>query len=257
MKKHIKNTCRSNSAFTMVEMSVVLVIIGLIMGSIFVAQGLLGSSEAKTLVSDVQKLQIAVGNFQGLYKGMPGDIPNATSYWSGTANGDGNGRIAIETSNEPFRGIQQLQLANLLESSYTGGFSGTWGSGFVIVGTAAGNVISANGRDGAGLYVKCCSGTDYSRTIAFNNHINLFAVNSTITKRSGIVTPIEALSIDQKIDDGVPDTGLVGGEGSWNGSAYVATGCYSSTGSASTYDTAIVPNNNSRGCQMLFAYDWN
>jgi hypothetical protein len=91
----------------------------------------------------------------------------------------------------------------------------------------------------------------------FKNHISLFSINADITKRNGILTPVEAFDTDRKIDDGLPDTGLVGASGSWAGGAYAATSCYSGSGSASTYDTAVAANKNQPNCQMQFAYDWD
>lgn len=264
----------------MLELSIVIVVIGLLIGSTLVGKALLANTETKTLLAEVQKLNTAIGSFQSMYKGLPGDITNATKYWgtyvvstkvNATVDGDGNGKIAAETSDEPFRAMQQLYLANLLEGSYAVGsavdttyssFTGQWGSGFTLSSPAlVGNVIGARGRAGAAIYFKCCSSTDYSRTITFKNHISLFSIYSVnITKRAGTVTPVEAYDIDKKVDDGVPDTGLIGASGSWTGSAYAATGCYRSTGATSLYEKDNVTNTtykNANGCQMQFAYDWD
>ncbi len=248
---------KEKSAFTLVELSIVIVIIGLLVGATYSGIAILQHAETKALLSEVQKLNTSIGNFQGIYKGLPGDLPNATTYWSSTANGDGSGRINIETSNEPFRALQQLAAANLLEGSYAS-FTGIWDTGFTLnTASISGNVMAAKGRNNSAFYIKCCSITDYSRSLSFNNHINLFSIYSTITYRAGTITPVEALEIDKKIDDGVPDTGMVGGSGSHNGTNYVATGCYSGTGSTSLYLSADATYKNQPGCQMLFAYDWD
>ncbi len=257
MLKH----CKNKAAFTLVELSISIAIIGLLVSATLIGSAMIANTESKTLLSEVQKLNSSIGTFQALYRGMPGDIANATAYWGGTGNGDGSGKIDAETSDEPFRAVQQLYLAGLIDGAYAG-FTGTWVGGFVRGSSAAtGNVIGSLGRSKAVIYVKCCSGTDYfpsTRAISFNNHVNVSSILATnMEKRAGVLTPIEAYDIDRKVDDGVPDTGLVGGSGSYNGSAYVATGCYSSTGSGSTYDTAIAANKNVQGCQMQFAYDWN
>lgn len=271
---------KNNQAFTLVELSIVLVVIGLLIGSTLAGKALLANSETKTLLAEVQKLNTSIGSFQAMYKGLPGDIANATRYWgtyvastkvNATVDGNGNGRIAAETSDEAFRALQQLYLANLLDGSFAvgsavdttySGFIGQWGSGFTLSSPVlVGNVIGAKGRTGAALYVKCCSSTDYARTITFKNHISLFSVYSAdITKRAGVITPIEAYEIDKKVDDGVPDTGLVGGSGSWTGAAYAATGCYRVSGATTVYETDNVTNTtykNAPGCQMQFAYDWD
>lgn len=253
--------CKNKLAFTLIELAIVISIIGLLVAATVAGISLLESAESRGLLSEVQKLRSSVANFQEVYRGLPGDISNATSYWSTSANGDGDGTIDAETSNEPFRALEQMNLAGLIEGAYAG-FAGTWTiatvDGFSLSKSEkTGNVIGSAARDGAALYVKCCSTTDYSRTIDFNNHVSVFSINSTITKRSGILTPVEALAIDTKTDDGKPDTGLVGGSGSWSGSAYVSTGCYSGTGSSSAYLSADATYKAQFGCQMQFAYDWN
>ena len=245
-----------NSGFTLVELSIVIVIIGVLAGATLAGFELVRSAEVKTTLAEIQKLNESIGQFKSLYKGMPGDITTAVAYWPSTAAGNGDGLISAETSNEPFRALEQLYLAGLLEGSFVG-FSGTWGSGFMLsTASSTGNVIGAKGRQGAGIYIKCCSTTDYDRTVIFNNHVSLFSVYSDITKRAGAFTPIEAFDSDKKIDDGVPDTGLVSASGSYTGSAYESTGCYSGVGSASTYDTADATNKESQNCQMQFAFDW-
>jgi len=253
---------KNQSGYTLVELSIALSIIVLLISAILVGTNLVASTESKALLSEVQKFNESISQFQSLYKGVPGDLTNANSYWyslTAAANGNGDGKIASETSNEAFYAIQELSLAGLIDGSYNG-FTGTWGSGFVLANPSrTGNVLGAKGRVGAGLYMKCCSGTDYTRSsLSFNNHVSLFSVYSAdSTKRGGAITPIEAYFLDQKVDDGVPDTGLVVGEGSYNGSAYASTGCYSNTGSSSKYNANTSPDKDLKGCQMMFAYDWN
>jgi prepilin-type N-terminal cleavage/methylation domain-containing protein len=256
-QKYYKN----QSAFTLVELAIAITIVGLLISSILVGSSLIANTESKALLSEVQKLNESVTQFQSLYKGLPGDLPNATSFWpAAVINGDGNGQIATEASNEPFAAMEELLLSGLLDGAYQG-FSGSFGSGFVLAGpSVTGNVAGAKSRAGAGLYVKCCSGTDYARTngLNFNNHVALFSIlPGNATKRAGVVTPIEAFFLDQKVDDGIPDTGLVGSSGPFSGANYAATGCYSGAGAASTYDMGVAANKEAKNCQMLFGYDWN
>ncbi len=245
-----------DKGFTLVELSIVIVIIGLIIGGVFKGSELLKNSELKAFVSEVNEYKAAVTTFKDIYKYLPGDMVGATTYWASAADGDGDSTIDAETSNEPFSAMQEMQLAGLID----GNFTGTWGTGFTpSTATLSGNIpVSSTGRAGAMIYIKCCSSTDYARTISFNNYVNIFSIYTTNNDyRAGIVTPIEANNIDTKIDDGIPDYGFVGGSGSYTGAAYAATGCYSGTGATSTYDTAVAGNKNAYNCQMQFAYDWD
>lgn len=246
-----------NKAFTLIELSIVIVIIGLLVAGVLTGKDLIRASELKTAVNEVIKYKSALQQFDTLYSGLPGDITDATSYWSTSANGDGNGQIAPETSNEAFRAMQQLALANLIDGTYSGTSKNGGASDVLVPSTnnVSGN-IGALKINGAGIYVKCCSTTDYSRSLTFNNHVNIFKPSSTAGKRDGIVTPIEALSIDGKMDDGIPDTGFIGGSGVWDGAAYSAGNCYTGTGSSSSYYSADSTKKTLPYCQMMFAYDW-
>lgn len=235
--------------FTLIEISIVLLIIALLTGAVLQGSEMIRSAELRSMITKVEEHKSAISQFQELYEALPGDMTNATDYWSASANGDGDTTIDIETSNEPFRALEQLYLAELIEGSY----NGAWGSGFAI-----GSNIGELSRSGVSIYAKCCSTTDYARTLDFNNHINIFTVYSDDDDfRAGAVSPIEAQNIDDKIDDGIPDFGFVGSSGSYTGLAYAATGCYSGTGSTSTYLTANATYKDADGCQMLFAYDWD
>jgi len=240
---------KSIQGFTLVELSVVLLIIGLIVGGTMAGVAMIRASENKVIISRVDQYKTALTQFEMLYSAIPGDMKTATRYWSGSANGDGDRTIDAEPSDEPFRALEQLELAELIQGTFTG----LWGTGFVV--GDSGNVPDI--VNGVSLYPKCCSTTDYARTLDFNNHLVVFSVYLNDDYRIGAISPIDALSIDKKLDDGIPDFGLVGGSGSYNGTSYGAENCYSGTGNASTYNADDATYKDQKECQMHFAYDWN
>jgi prepilin-type N-terminal cleavage/methylation domain-containing protein len=82
--------------FTLVELSIVLVIIGLIIGSVMVGKELIKAAEFRKTISQIQNYNIAVNTFRGKYDALPGDMPNASSFGftassSGLVNIDSNG----------------------------------------------------------------------------------------------------------------------------------------------------------------------
>ena len=92
--------------FTLIELSIVLVIIGLIVGGVLVGQDLIKAAEVRAQISQIEKFNTAVRTFQGKYGYLPGDIPDpyATQFGftaRGTApgQGDGNGIISGWLSN--------------------------------------------------------------------------------------------------------------------------------------------------------------
>lgn len=248
--KYKNDTCKfiSVRAFTITELAIVILIVALLISTVLVGNSLVRSSEVKTIIAQVSDFKGVVDQFKVLYSQLPGDMNNASSFLDGANNGNGDGDIASETSNEAFMVFDHLQKADLIKGSY----SGTWSSGFV-----GGTNVKKLEKNGALMYMHCCSSTDYSRTIDYDNHVTVFAVyTSNDDYREGTLTPIEASNIDKKLDDGLPDFGFVGASGSYTGSAYAATGCYSGTGASSVYLTSDSSYKEEDGCQVHFAYDW-
>ena len=136
--------------FTLIELSIVLVIIGLIVGGILTGQSLIRQAELQSILADVNKFSTAAFTFQGKYAALPGDMPNATSYWginpncstggagtgTETCNGNGNGLIDMMapdnscceygTSMEQFLFWQHLGNAGLIPGQFSGGGPNYW-----------------------------------------------------------------------------------------------------------------------------------
>jgi prepilin-type N-terminal cleavage/methylation domain-containing protein len=114
------------SGFTLVEIAIVLVIIGLLLGGILKGQELINSAKVKNLANDFRVIPTYIYAYQDKFKALPGDDKNATTHLacgSGTSactNGDGNGVIdgAVFDSNhkptgEALQFWQQVRFANL------------------------------------------------------------------------------------------------------------------------------------------------
>jgi len=83
------------AGFTLVEMSIVLVIIGLVVGGALVGRDLLHAARLNKVISEMNNYKVAVTMFQDKMSALPGDMTNATAFWpsAGTADGDGDGLI--------------------------------------------------------------------------------------------------------------------------------------------------------------------
>src|ERR1700733_3923945 len=88
--------------FTLIELSVVLVIIGLIVGGILVGRNLVDASEVRAQITQIEKLNQAVNTFRDKFNGIPGDLilTSATQFGFNTygcdgtpAHRDGNGLL--------------------------------------------------------------------------------------------------------------------------------------------------------------------
>lgn len=239
--------------FSLLELSIVLVIIGLLAGGIMVGQDMVRQAELRSLMTDVNKFKTALNTFKLKYSALPGDMRNATSYWgiaaSGaackttqgtgtqTCDGDGDGMIltTATNTNEMFRFWQHLTNAGLIEGQYTG-ISGTATSYDNIVGTNC----PASRINGVG-FTPYYRGVVTADTITFDgDYDNALTIGSTTTGTFADVpflTPAETQSIDKKMDDGLPGQGnIVAYKSVWNAGCtttdVAATAAYSLSGTS-------------------------
>lgn len=82
------------TGFTLVEIAIVLVIIGLLLGGILKGQEMITQAKIKNVVNDFNGITAAVNSYQDRYRALPGDDLTANPRWSTAVNGDGNGVIA-------------------------------------------------------------------------------------------------------------------------------------------------------------------
>jgi prepilin-type N-terminal cleavage/methylation domain-containing protein len=92
----IKNKNSAEAGFTLVEIAIVLVIIGLLLGGILKGQEMITQAKIKNLINDFNGITVAVTSYQDRYRAIPGDDQNATTRWTTQtpASGNGNGIIA-------------------------------------------------------------------------------------------------------------------------------------------------------------------
>ncbi len=229
------------NGFSLVELSIVLVILGLLVGGILTGQSLIQAAQLRKVITQYDQIRAATNSFRDRYMGLPGDITNATSFWgissdclaptsdSTTCNGDGSGRLAYLVGSsyryEPWHFWKHLANAGLIPGTYTGatnssacsiasyclvpgenGLQGPMGgSGWVAFSIATNADKSWNGR-------------------AADQDRNILALGNPSNSSSGIwfgasLGAADQWNVDTKIDDGMPYTGkLVDASGT--GSTY-------------------------------------
>jgi prepilin-type N-terminal cleavage/methylation domain-containing protein len=109
------------SGFTLVEIAIVLVIIGLLLGGILKGQELINSAKVKNLANDFRVIPTYIYAYQDKFKALPGDDPAAQTHLPGGTvadNGNGNGVIdgqwnSVTTTDESFTFWRHVRLANL------------------------------------------------------------------------------------------------------------------------------------------------
>ena len=70
--------------FSLVELSIVLVILGLLTGGILAGQNLIRASELRSVSTQINQLNTAFMTFRDTYFALPGDMRNAQDFWGGT-----------------------------------------------------------------------------------------------------------------------------------------------------------------------------
>lgn len=124
----------ARTGFTLIEVALVLVIIGLIVGGVLTGQSLIRSSQLAALGKERSQFEGAVFAFKEKYLAWPGDMPNAFDFWGagcGTntttistgCNGDGDGSIENDENGENVKAWEHLVRAALIQGNYDG--SGT------------------------------------------------------------------------------------------------------------------------------------
>jgi prepilin-type N-terminal cleavage/methylation domain-containing protein len=104
--------------FTLVELSIVLMIIGLLIGGIVVGQSLISNARMKAVIREKEQYEVAVRLFKNKFKGLPGDS-TVTGTMFGTANGNGDGAFDW-TNNELHIAWRQLGSSAIISGSYSG-----------------------------------------------------------------------------------------------------------------------------------------
>jgi prepilin-type N-terminal cleavage/methylation domain-containing protein len=231
--------------FTLIELSIVLVIIGLIVGGVTVGQDLIRSAEINAVISESNQYKTAINAFKLKYNKLPGDMENAQTYWPActdnvfnTCNGSGNGIIESDFNNfhEGIRFWEHLARAEIISGTFDSSPSGMMPGykGFI---TGGYDYLPGSKYEGARWIVGNLSGTGAEVVNNGTQALTLFRNNS-----SAFLTQPDAFTIDSKIDDGRPYSGKVLGV-QW----YSASTLY-----VSSSEYAL--NRNDAACGILFEF---
>lgn len=201
---NIKNSVISSkkqSGFTLVEIAIVLVIIGLLLGGILKGQELINSARVRNIADQGSATQAAYFGFIDRYRQVPGDWAqaNATTGIGQAiisplaANGNaGNGRLDANDYDEASGFWEQLSKAGFISGLYAGG------------GTAA------NIQDGTRAPVNAFNGTVALTRLTGAGTDYQGNGGSRLAYIFGAQIPVSIMrELDVKLDDGVPNTGVV------------------------------------------------
>jgi prepilin-type N-terminal cleavage/methylation domain-containing protein len=126
---------KERHGFTLIELSIVLVIIGLLVGGIFVGRDLIYASKIRKAIAEVDNYRAVVNVFKLKFNALPGDMATASTFWgtwsydagtgisTGAQNGNGDGVIAccsVIQNAEGTRMWNHLSHAGLVATRYSG-----------------------------------------------------------------------------------------------------------------------------------------
>ena len=181
---------KKNSGFTLIEIAIVLVIIGLLLGGVLKGQELINNAKVRNIISQQDSYKAAFFAFQDRFRALPGDYNAASTNIPGVTaaqNGDGNSQINTTGAcgNEPVVAWVHLARAGFI----SGNFNGT-----CTTAPAADN-SPTNPYGGVVQMI-------------FDNNFQGGTSNAHNVKTGDLIPANIISEIDRKIDDGFPGTGI-------------------------------------------------
>jgi prepilin-type N-terminal cleavage/methylation domain-containing protein len=249
------------SGFTLLELSIVLVIIGLIIGGITVGQEMIKQAELQRAGKQLSETMTSIHTFRLKYNALPGDFTKASQYWTAQCtdqaspangcNGNGDGQImnVSPLAIEQIRAFQHLSLAGMVSGNYTGLAPST--TRYEV----APDTVPAGAVRGSSITFQTANNPVYGKklngiylALSGNEGCNVF--NS-----AGLLSAADAKSLDDKIDDGVADNGIlyvIRGRPVAGGCATFLPNCVTAdpTASAASFNFSVGDPN----CRVLYWY---
>jgi len=193
MKVTVMNTLNSQKGFTLIEIAIVLVIIGLLLGGVLKGQELINTARVRAMNNTVDGITAAWFSFQDRYRSFPGDYLSASSQVNlpgAPIGGDGNGRVSTDSE-------RALVWVHLEAAGYlTGGYTNTAATVADDAYNCPPTICPDNGF-GSGM------------NLSYGAMVQTGAASAhELISGSGI--PVEVIAeLDRKVDDGSPDSGAM------------------------------------------------
>lgn len=189
--------------FTLVEIAIVLVIIGLLLGGILKGQELITSARVRNIADQNSGVQAAYYGFIDRYRQIPGDMTAALAIQAignsvpAGIGGNGDGRLNDDTLQETAAVWTHLSRAGFIQGNYLGcGATGTACAEAAYLSQTIAPINAFNGR------------VVLTRTDDYNNAGGAGSVRLAFI--TGNQIPVNVMrELDVKVDDGFPETGVL------------------------------------------------
>jgi prepilin-type N-terminal cleavage/methylation domain-containing protein len=193
--------------FTLVELSIVLVIIGLLIGGILVAQSMIGTSRLQAMTRQIGQFDAALANFHTKFNQLPGD----TALFGASP---GNNNKVIEHGGGC--GFYSGEIAKYWADLSASGVLNAQGLGAFVDTSLSGENLNVN--QPTKMPLALAGNKAYFMVYGVSQGKNYYMVTTPSTGASAVAiaatnsyTPAEALTIDQKLDDGLANGGAIFG----------------------------------------------
>lgn len=215
MWKHSKS---HQSGFTLVELAIVLVIIGLILAAVLKGQEMIQNAKTKNVINDLRGVSTAYYAYQDRYKAIPGDDNAANMHFASGVNGNGDGFISgLYAASDALAAGGSTESNKFWQHTRLAGF---------MTGVATATAASPPNNALGGVL-----GVQSQITAA---GASTYGMNGNVVCAASIPWKI-AMAVDTVIDDGNSDTGTV--------RAGAAATPDTVAGTSAAYGTAAAPAN--------------
>lgn len=249
------------TGFTLIELSIVLVIIGLIVGGIIVGGDLIKAAEYRASLSQLKEYDTAVRTFQAKYQCLPGDCDSAVNFGIGQTggagdNGNGNGHLGSTTGTAFTDIVEDFQFwVHLSNAGFIKRPDRLYDTSLGLTPPKAVMPTLALQNSQIAVCYECFILTPADEFIAWHYFLagRLGSDNGSAFYQAASLKPTDLLAMDTKIDDGLPMTGGITPSSSDSGDVFevcpfcsVVTNCIDITTTPYIYNIA----NDNVACSM-------
>jgi prepilin-type N-terminal cleavage/methylation domain-containing protein len=232
--------------FTLVELAIVIVIIGLLVGGVLQGQELIKQAKERKIISNIESYKAAGNTFRAKYNALPGDSNKHSVFFPGVGivEGDANGTYNLDS--EVFEFWRALSVAKIIKGNFEG-----------YQGVPSFNINSIPNDSTGSSVVYRCIGTYFTSRV-YGRYLCGFwlaSIKNYNLSSAGypVMTPMDAMLFDTKYDDGKASTGKI------LGTRYTAVAdgvCTDNNAYGSGVTTGDYLSNENLECVLIFEHNF-